>query len=137
MQTYRFPLLFLLLVTTAFSQTKSTKKPTATPAPIAPITLAVDATEAPRSILHMKLTMPATAGNGTFDVMYPEWIPGEHGPTGPIVDFTGLHFFAGGKEVEWKRDSDHMFLFHISLPAGGTSLDATYDQLLPASPAGF
>ena len=132
MQMLRFPLLVLLCLSTTFSQTKSNKKSTAPSAPTAPITLAVDATEAPRKILHVKLTMPATA-----NVMYPEWIPGEHSPTGPIVDFTGLHFYSGGKEVEWTRDSSNMFLFHVALPTGATTLEANYDQLLPANPAGF
>jgi len=45
------------------------------------ITLSVDATEAPRKILHARLTIPATPGVLTLD--YPKWIPGEHGPTGP------------------------------------------------------
>ena len=54
------------------------------------VSIAVDATEAPRKIFHAKLTMPATPG--TLTVYYPKWIPGEHGPTGPVENLTGLHF---------------------------------------------
>src|SRR5689334_16098325 len=62
-----------------------------------PITLAVDATDAPRRILHARMTIPVTPGE--FTLVYPEWIPGEHGPTGPIDDLTGLRFTAGGQAL--------------------------------------
>ena len=64
--------------------------------------LSVDATDAPRNILHATLTIPVTPGSVT--IVYPKWIPGNHRPTGPIQNFTGLHFRAGGKELEWQRD---------------------------------
>ncbi len=51
-----------------------------------PITLSVDLTDAPRKILHATEVMPVTAGPLT--VVYPKWIPGEHGPTGPIEPTT-------------------------------------------------
>ncbi len=47
-----------------------------------PITLAVDASEAPRHILHARMVIPARPGPLTL--RYPKWIPGEHAPTGPI-----------------------------------------------------
>ena len=49
----------------------------------APITLSVDLTDAPRKILHAKLTIPAKPGSLTL--YYPKWIPGEHEPSGPIA----------------------------------------------------
>ncbi len=48
------------------------------------LTLAVDATEAPRKIFHAKEAIPVTPGTATL--YFPKWIPGEHGPTGPIAD---------------------------------------------------
>ena len=48
-----------------------------------PITLSVDLTDAPRKILHATETIPVQPGPLTL--VYPEWIPGEHGPTGPIA----------------------------------------------------
>jgi Peptidase M61 N-terminal domain len=59
----------------------------------APITLRADATGAPSNVFHAHLTIPAQAGPMTLD--YPKWIPGEHGPTGPINGLTGLRFSAG------------------------------------------
>ena len=71
------------------------------------ITLAVDATEAPRKIFHAKETIPVTPG--TLTLYYPKWIPGEHGPTGPIADLAGTKFSAGGKDLTWHRDSAARF----------------------------
>jgi len=60
--------------------------------------LSVDATDAPRNILHSTITIPVNPGPAT--IVYPKWIPGNHRPTGPIQNFTGLHFKAAGKELE-------------------------------------
>ena len=58
-----------------------------------PITLSVDATEAPRKLFHARMTMAAAPGPLTL--VYPEWIPGEHGPTGPIINLAGLKITTG------------------------------------------
>src|SRR5260370_29654689 len=57
-----------------------------------PITLYVSAMDAPRNILHAKLHIPAQPG--PLILVYPKWIPGEHGPTGPITDLAGLKMSA-------------------------------------------
>src|SRR5436190_20934250 len=74
------------------------------------LTLAVDATEAPRKIFHAKETIPVTPGTATL--YFPKWIPGEHGPTGPIADLAGTKFMAGGKELTWHRDSAEMYTIY-------------------------
>ena len=53
-------------------------------------TLAVDAGDAPRKFFHARITIPATPGD--FVLLYPKWIPGEHGPSGPVVDTAGIYF---------------------------------------------
>jgi len=45
------------------------------------VTIAVDATSAPRKIFHAELKIPASAGD--FTLYYPKWIPGEHAPMVP------------------------------------------------------
>ena len=89
--------------------------------------LNVDATDAPRNILHATITIPVTPGAVT--IVYPKWIPGNHRPTGPIQNFTGLHFKAGGKELEWQRDLEDMYSFHLQVPAGVSELQASYDTI--------
>ena len=83
-----------------------------------PIQLNVDVTDGPRKILHAVETMPITPGAHTL--VYPKWIPGEHGPTGPIDDLTGIVITANGQPIPWRRDDVDMFAFHIDVPAGAT-----------------
>src|ERR1051326_5429249 len=89
--------------------------------------LNVDATDAPRNILHATITIPVAPGPVT--IVYPKWIPGNHRPTGPIQNFTGLHFKAAGKELEWQRDLEDMYAFHLQVPAGTHELDVSYDTI--------
>ena len=92
-----------------------------------PITLTVDSTQSPEKILHVRETIPVHAGPLTL--YYPKWIPGDHGPNGPISSLTGLHFTANGKEIPWKRDLLDVFTFHLDVPAGAATLDAAYDVI--------
>ena len=99
------------------------------------IRLWVDATSAPQKILHAKETIPVKAG--ALTLYYPEWIPGEHAPDGPITNLAGLKFIAGGKEIPWRRDLVDMFAFHLDVPAGADSLEVQLDFLLSAPATGF
>src|ERR1035438_4918378 len=80
------------------------------------VRLRVDATDAPRRLFHVQMNLTAKAGPMTL--LYPEWIPGEHGPTGPITNLVGLKITAGGKPLAWKRDSDNMYAFPLEVPNG-------------------
>ena len=100
-----------------------------------PILLEVDAREAPRKIFHAHLTIPASPGPLTL--VYPKWIPGEHGPTGPITDLAGLKLSAGGKPLTWRRDDVEMWFFHCTVPAGADSIEVTLDYLSPSEASGF
>ncbi|MFZ0820185.1 MAG: hypothetical protein WAM91_08955 [Candidatus Acidiferrales bacterium] len=100
-----------------------------------PIQISVDLSEAPRHIFHAHLVIPATPGPLTL--LYPKWIPGEHMPDGPISDLTGLKFTADGKTLVWQRDSVDMYAFHMEIPAGATSVEASLDYLNPVDGGGF
>jgi len=91
----------------------------------APLRIAVDATQATLNIYHVKVSMPATSGNFTF--VYPHWIPGYHGPVGPIEALANLHVRANGAVLDWRRDLVDMYAVHTTVPAGATSLDVDYD----------
>jgi predicted metalloprotease with PDZ domain len=101
----------------------------------AQIKVSVDATDAPRHILHSYVTMPAKPGPMT--IVYPKWIPGEHGPTGPIIDVAGLRFMAGGKTIPWTRDLNDMYAFHVNVPEGASEIEAQFDCLGNADKSGF
>ena len=100
-----------------------------------PIQVHLDAREAARHILHVRETVPVPPGSVTL--AYPKWIPGEHGPTGPVIDLVDLKITAGGKPVAWRRDPADMFLYLVDPPAGTTALEVAFDQLTPANKEGF
>jgi predicted metalloprotease with PDZ domain len=101
----------------------------------APARLAVDLRESARRIFHARLVLPVKPGPMTL--LYPKWIPGEHAPDGPVTDLVGLQFTAGGKTLPWRRDDLDLYAFHIDIPDGISSLDASYDYLSPAQGAGY
>jgi len=89
--------------------------------------LSVDATDAPRNIIHSVVTIPATAGPMTL--VYPKWIPGNHRPTGPIQNVAGLHIKADGREIPWQRDLEDMYALHLQVPAGTRQLEVAFDTI--------
>ncbi len=95
----------------------------------APITIRVDATEAPLHLLHARLNIPASPG--ALTLYYPKWIPGEHGPTGPIVGLTGLKLSASGAPIAWRRDPVEMYAFHVDVPSGASAIDVDLDYIAP------
>jgi predicted metalloprotease with PDZ domain len=101
-------------------------------APAAPrITIALDATDAPRKIFHAQLTIPAAPG--TLTLYYPKWIPGEHAPSGPVIDLAGLKFTGNGQLLKWRRALDDNWTVLVEVPAGVQEVHASLDFLSPVS----
>ena len=88
--------------------------------------VAVDASEAPRHLLHTRLIIPARPGPLTL--VYPKWIPGEHAPSGPLSGMAGLRITARGQALPWRRDAEDMFAFHVEVPAGASELEVSFDH---------
>lgn len=100
-----------------------------------PITLQVDATQAPLKIIHARMSIPVSPGPLTL--YYPKWIPGEHAPDGPIDNVTGLKFTANGKTIPWRRDLVDMFAIHLDVPQGASVLHVRFDYVEPLETSGF
>ena len=81
------------------------------------ITLQVDARDAPRSRFH--ITERLTCAPGPLRLFYPKFIPGEHGPTGPLNSVISLRLLAGGNALTWKRDPVNMYEIDTRCPADG------------------
>lgn len=96
-----------------------------------PVVLVLDATQAARGLMFAHETIPVEPG--PFTLVYPKWIPGEHGPTGPLHDLAALRVSANGKSLDWNRDQVDMYAFHVDVPAGVHTLDVDFDVLLNAS----
>ena len=95
--------------------------------PASPIQLHVDLTDAPRHLVHAHLEIPVTAGPLTLE--YPQWIPGDHRPTGPIDNLAGIIVRADGKDLPWRRDDVDMFGIHVEVPSGVSRLEVSLDFL--------
>jgi predicted metalloprotease with PDZ domain len=95
-----------------------------------PMTIILDETRAPLGVAYTKMTIPVKPG--PFTVVYPQWIPGEHGPTGPLHDLSELTISANGKPISWSRDQVNLYAFHFVVPTGVTLVDARFTVLLNA-----
>jgi predicted metalloprotease with PDZ domain len=93
------------------------------------ISITVDATQTAQKLLHTKLIIPVKPG--PLAIYYPKWLPGGHGPQGPITNLTGLKFQADGKTIPWQRDLLDVFTFHVDVPAGANHLDVSFDYIEP------
>jgi len=131
--------LLFALSSASLSQAGRSRRLAAPSSPNEPLTpvasLSVDASDAPRKIFHARVTLPAHTGDTVY--VYPKWIPGEHGPTGPVDDIAGMKFTAGGRTLTWHRDDVDMFAFHVEVPPGIAQVEAAFDYLSPADASGF
>jgi predicted metalloprotease with PDZ domain len=77
------------------------------------------------------------ASPGPLTLAYPEWIPGEHAPTGPLNQVVSLKFSANGKPLPWRRDDLHMFEFHLNVPPGANRVEADLEFACLIGAEGF
>jgi predicted metalloprotease with PDZ domain len=91
----------------------------------APMIVAVDATRATQKLYRVRVVLPAAPGPFTF--VYPKWIPGYHGPVGPIEDVVSLRVSAGGSPLEWRRDLVDPYAVHTTVPAGASNVTVDFD----------
>lgn len=108
--------------------------PVATDTPFAgTLAIHVDATDLARRIIRVREEIPARPGRLTL--LYPQWLPGNHAPSGPLDKLAGITFTANGSRLAWRRDPLDVFAFHVDVPAGATSVTAEYQYLTPTDPA--
>jgi predicted metalloprotease with PDZ domain len=95
------------------------------PAHSADLTVRVDAREVMRKHVHTDMTLATKSGPLTL--VFAKWIPGEHGPTGPLETIIGLVIHANGTALVWHRDPLDMYAISLTVPAGATHLDISLD----------
>lgn len=97
------------------------------------IVLNVDATNVGQQIFRMRASIPVRPGKLTL--LYPQWLPGNHGPSGPLTQLAGLKITGNGKPIEWTRDPVQVHAFHLNVPADVTLIEAQYQFLSPVDGA--
>jgi predicted metalloprotease with PDZ domain len=95
----------------------------------------VDATDLVRKVFRVRESIPVK-GPGPITLLYPKWLPGTHGPGGPIGSLAGLVITASGRRVEWTRDTLEMTAFHATVPPGSAALDLEFQFLSPVDSRG-
>jgi predicted metalloprotease with PDZ domain len=95
-----------------------------------PIQITADLSDAPRKIYHAEIDIPVKPG--PVSLTTPKWIPGNHRPTGPVDEITGVVFTANGKTLTWRRDDQDLYQYHVTVPAGVTTLHAHLDCIVIA-----
>jgi len=87
----------------------------------------VDARDIGRRIFKVKATIPAEPGPLTL--LYPQWLPGAHSPSGPIDKVAGLFVTANGKPLQWTRDQYDVYAFKVDVPDGASEVVAEFKFL--------
>jgi predicted metalloprotease with PDZ domain len=121
MHSFRFTRLFIASFVCATAAAGAAAQRT-------PIQVVADLRDAPRKIYHAEVDLPVTPGPLTLTT--PRWIPGNHRPTGPVSDITGIVFSIDGKAIDWRRDDVDMYEFHVVIPKGATTLHAHLDCIV-------
>ncbi|MEG2805128.1 peptidase M61 [Stenotrophomonas sp.] len=87
----------------------------------------VDARDIGRRIFKVKTTIPAQPGPLTL--LYPQWLPGAHSPSGPIDKLAGLVVTANGRPLAWTRDQYDVYAFKVDVPEGASEVVAEFKFL--------
>jgi predicted metalloprotease with PDZ domain len=99
------------------------------------LTVRVDAREVASKRIHTELTVAVKPGPLTL--VYAKWMPGEHGPTGPLESMIGLEIKANGERLTWSRDPLDMYALRVAVPRGVEHLDVSMESGLATEGAGF
>src|ERR1700736_4047979 len=96
--------------------------------PVPTMTLLVDETQAFRRIgfVHEEIRVQP----GPLALAYPRWIPGEHGPTGPIQNLAAIRVHSGEVTLPWTRDPDDINTIKIDVPPNTSKVTVDFDTLL-------
>jgi len=95
----------------------------------------VDAREVTRKRVHTDLTLAVR--EGPLTLVFPKWIPGEHGPTGPLGSIIGLVIRANGAPLAWRRDPRDMYAISLTVPRAAAHLDIALDTGLATEGGNF
>lgn len=95
------------------------------------IRLAVDATDLNRRIVRVREEIPVRAGE--LILQYPQWLPGQHAPYGPIAQLAGLQARGNGQRIAWRRDPLDVYSFRLQVPDGVDTLQLEYQFLSPTA----
>jgi predicted metalloprotease with PDZ domain len=95
------------------------------------LSLTIDATDLSHRVFRASQQIPVQPGPLTL--LYPQWIPGNHSPSGPVNRVAGLKFSGNGQAIAWRRDPLDVYAFKLVVPEGVSTLDVSFDVLTPTA----
>ena len=130
----------------ALAQTKPQAQPQPVPMPppivapldkpyVGPIALTVDLTNIVDRVEKVHEEIPVEPGAKEMVLLYPEWLPGDHEPGGPIESLGGIVTTVDGQRVQWVRDRVNVYALHVPLVAGAKTVGLDFDYLSPIKPS--
>ncbi len=111
----------------------ATPLPQDTPWPGGTIALDIDASDTRRGVYRITQTIPLAAGTTELTLLFPEWLPGNHAPRGPINLLTDIRVMADGKPLEWQRNPLDVYQFRVVVPEGTREVMARYLHTSPVT----
>ncbi|WP_061927369.1 M61 family metallopeptidase [Altererythrobacter epoxidivorans] len=111
----------------------ATPLPKDTPWPGGTISLDIDATDTGRGVYTVTETIPVPAGMRTLTLLFPEWLPGNHAPRGPINLVSNFRFYAGDTELKWHRNPLDVYQIDVEVPEGATEVVARFVHTSPVT----
>ncbi len=100
-----------------------------------PVRLNVDLTDVTDRVAHIREEIPVPPNSRELVLLYPQWIPGNHSPTGPISRLAGIVTSVDGTRVQWVRDQINVYAFHVPVSRGARTVEVQFDYLTPIKPA--
>jgi predicted metalloprotease with PDZ domain len=136
----------VVLASCALAQTKPQAQPQPVPMPppivapldkpyVGPLELTVDLTNNTDRVEKVHEEIPVEPDAKEMVLLYPEWLPGDHEPSGPIESLGGIVTSVDGKRVQWVRDRVNMCAFHVPLTTGAKTIELDFDYLSPIKPS--
>jgi len=98
---------------------------------VGPIKLTVDLGNIVDRVERVHEEIPVVADAEQMVLLYPEWIPGDHEPSGPIASLAGIVTTVDGKRVQWVRDRVNGYALHVPLTPGAKTVGLDFDYLSP------
>ena len=96
----------------------------------------IDARDLPRRLLHTRMQIPCQAGK--LKLWFPKWVPGTHGPYGPVQNVGGMRLLTPqGQALAWRRDELEPYRIECDVPDGTIEITVQLDMICnePASQA--
>jgi predicted metalloprotease with PDZ domain len=91
------------------------------------IHLTVDASDLEHRIVRVHESITGLGADAVL--LFPKWLPGNHGPTGPLDRLAGLGISANGSRLSWTRDTIDVFAFHVPVPVAASSVELDFEYL--------